>query len=255
MKRNGVSGARTQDGEFGEGEYVMKYVAATLLIAIAIGPASALDADVGGQAGGIGVGAGVSVGGDGASVQGGASADGIGGANVGGSVGTGNGSPSAGVGAGVNVDGVGGANVGGSVDTGTSSSAGGSTNSSGTSVGIGQGQGTRNAIVALPGALRPLVILPRNLGPSGERGFPLSPKIARKPGTPDEVVQVCQQAIFSAAKQLGAVGVQAASAGPVRRQRDGLTAPLSVRIDYGKQVRQAKVGCRLDAAGRVIGVT
>jgi hypothetical protein len=83
----------------------------------------------------------------------------------------------------------------------------------------------------------------------------LLPKIVPKPGTPDAVVRVCQQAIFLAAKPLGAVGVQAASAGPAHRQRNGLTAPLSVRIDYGKGVRQAKVGCRLDARGRVIAVT
>ena len=40
-----------------------KYVAATLSIAIAIGPASALDAGLGGNAGGVGAGAGVGVGG------------------------------------------------------------------------------------------------------------------------------------------------------------------------------------------------
>ena len=118
--------------------------------------------------------------------------------------------------------------------------------------------------MALPGALRPhaRIVLPRSLGPSGRStsargtwGYPLLPKIAQKPGTPDAVVRVCQQAIFSAAKPLGAVGVQAASAGPVRRQRNGLTAPLSVRIDYGKEVRQAQISCRLDAKGRVIAVT
>ena len=83
----------------------------------------------------------------------------------------------------------------------------------------------------------PILVLPRSLGPSDRgnaardtRGFPLLPKIVRKPGTSDAVVRVCQQAIFSAAKPLGAVGVQAASAGPVRRQRSGLTAPLSVSV-------------------------
>ena len=34
-----------------------------------------------------------------------------------------------------------------------------------------------------------------------------------------------------------------------------LTAPLSVRIDYRKEVRQARISCRLDAKGRVIRVT
>jgi len=38
------------------------------------------------------------------------------------------------------------------------------------------------------------------------------------------------------------------------------TAPIEVRIDYARQgggieVRQARVGCRLDAAGQVVAVT
>ena len=279
---------------------VMNYVAATLSIAIAIGPASALDVGVGGNVGGVGAGAGVGVGGGGASVGGGASAPGVGGANVGASAGTGTGAPSASVGARGNVNGVGGA--GASVGTGKSASDGGTsgaapagtaggstggrqavrldagsasgstggsiagstTNNSGASVGIGQSQNTRNPNVALPGTLTPnfrIVILPRSLGPSGRDtsargtwGYPLLPKLTQRPGTPNAVVRVCEQAIFSAAKPLGAVGVQAVSAGPVRRQRNGLTAPLSVRINYAKEVRQAKVGCRLDGAGTVIGV-
>ncbi|GLS33659.1 hypothetical protein [Neomesorhizobium albiziae] len=109
------------------------------------------------------------------------------------------------------------------------------------------------------------IVLPRSLAPSdrntpaasvqGTWGYPMLPKIAQKPGTSDAVVQACQQAIFSAARPLGAVGVHAASAGPMRRQPNGLTAPLSVRIDYGKEVRQAQISCRLDAKGRVITVT
>ena len=97
---------------------INKYVFAALSIAVAIGPARALDAGLDGKAGGIGVGADAGVGREGASLGGGAKADGVGGANLGGSVGTGNGAPSAGVGAGGNVDGVGGANLGGSVGTG-----------------------------------------------------------------------------------------------------------------------------------------
>lgn len=265
---------------------VMKYVAATLSIAIAIGPASALDAGLDGKAGGIGVGAGVGVGREGASLGGGASADGVGEADLGGSADTGNGAPSVGLGAGGDIDGVGKADLGGSVGMGdaapstgnggspgaaparsaggpTAGSAGGSSAGSATiSSGASQRQGTRNTKVALPNALMPIILLPRSLGPSGRDtsargtwGYPPLPKLTRKPGTSNAVVRVCQQAIFSAAKPLGAVGVQAASAGPVSRQRNGLTAPLSVQIDYGKEVRQATVGCRLDAKGRVIGVT
>ena len=270
----------------GEKIVMNKYVFAALSIAVAIGPASALDAGLGGKAGGIGVGAGVGVGREGASLGGGASADGVGGANLGGSVGTGNGAPSASVGAGGNVGGVGGANLGGrrsgngaraqhwaqllevgrrfvwrlasGLSAGSGRSAGGSTgigggsgsgtNSSGASVGIGQSQGTRNTIVALPGALmphfrihpaaQPGAFRSQHIG-AGYLGLSAVAQNRAEARHSNAVVRVCQQAIFSAAKPLGAVGVQAASAGPVRRQRNGLTAPLSVRIDYGKEVRQA----------------
>ena len=268
---------------------VMKYVAATLSIAIAIGPASALDVGLDGKAGGIGVGAGVGVGREvlpwevaraptglveqtledrparatehRAQASGlGGDIDGVGGADLGGSVGTGNAAPSAGDGG---SPGAAPARSAGGPTAGSAggSSAGSATISSGASS-HRQRQGTRNTKVALPNALMPIILLPRSLGPSGRDtsargtwGYPRLPKIARKPGTSNAVVRVCQQAIFSAAKPLGAVGVQAASAGPVSRQRNGLTAPLSVQIDYGKEVRQATVGCRLDAKGKVIGVT
>ena len=274
---------------------INKYVFAALSIAVAIGPARALDAGLGGKAGGIGVGADAGVGRQGASLGGGAKADGVGGANLGGSVGTGNGAPSASVGAGGNVDGVGGANLGGSVGTGNaapSASDGGSSGVAGGSAGgssgglsagsgpsaassTGRGAGSvngtsggiaRNTNVALPGALMPhaRIVLPRSLGPSDRStsasarrswGYPMLPKIAQKPGTSDAVVGACRQAIFAAARPLGAVGVQAASAGPVHRQPNGITARLSVRIDYGKEVRQAQISCRLDAKGKVITVT
>ena len=83
-----------------------KYVAAALMVGVAIGPASALDVGLGGNVGGLGVGAGVSAGSQGASVGVGASADGVGGANVGASVGTSNGSVGAGVSVGVGVTGI-----------------------------------------------------------------------------------------------------------------------------------------------------
>jgi hypothetical protein len=80
------------------------------------------------------------------------------------------------------------------------------------------------------------------------------------PGTPNAVVNVCRQAIVSAADALGAVNVRAVSAGTPRRERNGnLAAPIQVRIDYNRQggveVRQARITCRLDVAGRVIALT
>ena len=119
-------------------------------------------------------------------------------------------------------------------------------------------------------SVRQSIHLPRTLWPSkagGSRsartmGYPLLFVAPLKaiPGTPLAVVRVCRQAIASAARPLGAVSVRAASAGPLSRQRRGvLTAPIQVRIDYAQQgrmeVRQARIRCRLDAAGRVIGVT
>ncbi|TJW77939.1 MAG: hypothetical protein E5X43_28510, partial [Mesorhizobium sp.] len=65
-------------------------------------------------------------------------------------------------------------------------------------------------------------------------------------------------AIMSAATPLGAVSIHAVSAGALRQRRGALTAPIEVRIEYARQggieVQQARVGCRLDAAGRVTAV-
>lgn len=304
-----------------------KYPAAVLAIAVAIGPASALADGLGGKVGGIGVGASVGVGSNGASVGVGASVDGVGGANVGGSVGPSKGSAGvggnvggigagAGVGVGSNgasvgvdasVDGIGGANVGGSVGTsngslganvGAGTSPGGlgglsaSPSAGDESTGAGAapgstansrasaaseaptgpasvGVGKKAAAMVVTKGVRHAVALPRSLWPSkGGRdrqsttGYPLRPQVPLKtiPGTPAAVVRVCRQAIMSAAKPLGAVRVHAASAGTLRRHRRGaLTAPIEVRIDYARQggieVRQARVGCRLDAAGQVVAVT
>jgi hypothetical protein len=273
-----------------------KCVAAALSIAVAIGPASALDTGLGGEVGGIGVGAGLGLGKEGAAVGGGTSVDGVGGADVGGSVGTSNGSPGAGVGADGELGGTsGGLSTGvgsgaepsddsgagaglGSSTGGSAAAPGGTTGGSVTGSGpTASGTATTPGAATMPGTatapgirqargVRQAITLPRILWPSKARsnksgqgivGYPsrLLPTFEAIPGTPSAVVRVCRQAIESAARPLGAVGVHAVSAGPVRRQRNGLTAPLSVRIDYGKEVRQAKVGCRLDAAGRVIGLT
>ena len=71
-------------------------------------------------------------------------------------------------------------------------------------------------------------------------------------------MRACREAISSAAARFGAVRVSAVSAGPVDQGRNGLTAPIDVRISYARQgkieVRQARVGCRLDALGGVAAV-
>ncbi|WP_246676940.1 hypothetical protein [Mesorhizobium sp. B2-4-15] len=237
-----------------------EYFAAALAIGIAIGPASALDAGTGGKVGGLGVGAGVSVGSQGGSVGVGTNVDGAGGANVGASVGVGNGSPAAGVGASGNVG-----NTSGSPSTG---------------IGLGNAPSVENGSATAPGkpaaattatasakAARQSNFLPPILRPSkaGEGdpnpGYPLgSPEpFTAKPGTPTAIALACRAAIMSAAKPLGAVRVNAVSAGALRHSGGVLTAPIKVRIDYARQggieVRQARVSCRLNKAGRVTAVT
>ena len=103
------------------------------------------------------------------------------------------------------------------------------------------------------------ISLPRNLMPDGlSWGFALQAPLRAIPGTPNSVVRICVQAIERAAMPYGVVRVDAASSGPLRRQRHGTLAPLRVRIQYARQggveVRQARVSCRLDATGGVIDV-
>lgn len=249
-----------------------KYVAAALTIGIAIGPASALDAGVGGKVGGLGVSAGVSAGSQGASAGVGASVGGVGGANVGASVGAGNGSVSAGVSASGNVGSAGGGLSTGvgqgadpSAENGSAAAPGraaAATTASGSAATgtaptpTGTTAKTARQSIVLPSVLR----LPRAGQGDLARGYPFAPleALKAKPGTPAAVVQACRAAILSAAKPLGAVRVRVVSAGALRRRGGALMAPIQVRIDYagrgGIEIRQAQVGCRLDAAGRVIAI-
>ncbi|UVK37853.1 helicase [Mesorhizobium sp. AR10] len=255
-----------------------QYLAAALAIAVSIGPASAVDVGVGGKVGGIGAGAGLGVDSNGASVGVGTSVDGVGGADVGGAVDTSRGSPGANVGAGANLGDVSGG-VSAGLDAGDESAGGGATPGDttsgvagaaigGTAAPTSVGAGKKTAAIVVTKGVRYAIVLPRSLWPSkGDRnapgpstkGYPMLLPPVPIPGTPPAVVRVCRQAIMSAATPLGAVRVDAASAGPVRRHRRGaLTAPIEVRIDYARQggieVRQARVVCRLDAAGRVVAV-
>lgn len=224
------------------------YAAAALTIGIAIGPASALDVSVGGQVGGLGVDAGLSAGPQGASVGVGTSADGVGAAGVSTSGNLGD------VSGGVSSTGIG----VGDDPSAESRSATAPESPAAVTTATALAKTTRQAII-LPRALRP------SKAASGEfrrvtKGYPfgfLAPLKAR-PGTPAAVVRACRAAIMSAAMPHGAVRVYAASAGPLRQRRGGLTAPIEVRIAYkrrgGIEVRQARVGCRLDTAGMVTAV-
>ena len=272
-----------------------KYIAATWLITAAIMPASALDLNS--ELGGVGVDAGVSAGSQVGSGGGDAEAGGAADVDAGASVGTTDGSAGAGAGDAGGVDAgasVGtndgsagaGAEAGGAVDvdpgasTGTPSGStgtpGGSTGATGgASAGAGTGntpsggvarrtarrttgEGSSSADPSLPCALQ-LTRCGRDRTVQNTLGYSGQSLMRARRGTPRAVVRACQNAILSAAAPLGAVRVQAASAGAMRRDtRGALAAPIGVRIDYagagGIQVRQAEVRCRLDAAGRVIGV-
>lgn len=66
-------------------------------------------------------------------------------------------------------------------------------------------------------------------------------------------VSACRQAITVAAQPLGALRVSVGGLGPVRRGAGGYVAPIGVSIRYPRETRQARIQCRLNSAGVVIG--
>ncbi|ANN61510.1 hypothetical protein A9174_16735 [Mesorhizobium loti NZP2037] len=222
-----------------------------------------------GDVGGANVGASVGAGNVGVSASGNVGSASV---SAGGNVGSTGGGLSTGVGLGADPSAENGsaAAASGSAATAASGSAATGTGSAATGTGsaaTGTGSAaTATATTATARTARPSIALPPVLRPSragqGDltRGYPFAPleALKAKPGTPVAVVQACRAAILSAAKPLGAVRVRAVSAGALRRRGGALTAPIQVRIDYagrgGIEIRQAQVGCRLDAAGRVIAV-
>ena len=87
------------------------------------------------------------------------------------------------------------------------------------------------------------------------------PKLQYRPGTPNEIVDACRQAVVAAARtHASEVGVElirvdATSAGEMRRTRSGQRAPVEVGIVYsrsgGREARQGVVECRVDRRGQV----
>ena len=75
---------------------------------------------------------------------------------------------------------------------------------------------------------------------------------------PTPIVSACQRAVADAAQTFGALKVEAASAGRIKRaENGGVVAPVSVRITYGlakgaTQVRQADVECAIRGNGQVV---
>lgn len=253
-----------------------KHLAATFLIAVAIGPASALALGLDAKLGPVGVSAGVGIGKRGVSAGIGADADGVGGVKGG----TGLGKDGSGLGAGGNLGGKsGGPSVGSGSKSKSSNRGGKAKGSDGSARGRGGASGDGTAAGGGANTFTPFararsvgasIVLPPVLWPlkkkraaheRGEWAYPLRLPltIAAVPGTPSTVVGACRRAIASAASPLGAVRVRAASAGSLLRHRNGsLTAPLAVSIDYagqdGFQVRQARIRCRLDSSGKVVAV-
>ena len=230
-----------------------KYLAAAFLIAIAIEPAMALEAGVGARAGNVGVGASVGVGQSGASVGVGADVGSVGGADAGASVGTGNGSVGASVGASGQL---GGASVG---TSGQVSGEDASSDSRSASAPPGDTPGAPAATAAAAAGAPKSIVLPRILWPRSGRSSAVT-TIEAIPGTPGAMVRACREAIELAAIPFGVVNVRAMSAGSLSRlSRGAVSAPIAVRIHYARQggaeIRQARIRCHLDAAGRVIRLT
>src|SRR4051794_37875141 len=79
--------------------------------------------------------------------------------------------------------------------------------------------------------------------------------LAPAPGRND-LVEACRAMVEKSAEAHGAARVEARSAGPQRRVRNGSVAPVQFRILYPgvlrSQVRQARLTCKADRAGRII---
>lgn len=70
-------------------------------------------------------------------------------------------------------------------------------------------------------------------------------------------VERCRTSLASNSRSLGSVAVKVKEAGPEARTREGsMDVPVVARIEYArngrKQVREARVTCRLNSEGRVV---
>ena len=79
--------------------------------------------------------------------------------------------------------------------------------------------------------------------------------LAPAPGRND-LVEACRAMVEKSAQEQGAARVEAVSAGPQRRVRDGYVAPVQFRILYPdflrSQVRQARLNCKANREGKVL---
>lgn len=81
------------------------------------------------------------------------------------------------------------------------------------------------------------------------------------PKTPgrNSLVRACRSTVAQSARKLGAVRIDAASAGPERRTRSGSVAKVGFRLIYAShntrenyEVRQGVLTCRADRAGKIV---
>ena len=83
----------------------------------------------------------------------------------------------------------------------------------------------------------------------------LAQPLAPAPGRND-LVAACRAMVEKSAEAHGAERVEAVSAGPQRRVRDGSVAPVRFRIFYPgvlrSQVRQARLLCKADRDGNIV---
>ena len=123
----------------------------------------------------------------------------------------------------------------------------------------------------------PAKLAPERADPSGEQRFlaflpelglitatasdlqRLEQPLRTTPGTPIGVISACRDAVVAAAQNYGLVSVDATSAGSVRRDRYGMSAPIEMKVIYsrvlGREGRQAHITCHLDPEGRVVGAS
>ena len=110
------------------------------------------------------------------------------------------------------------------------------------------------SVAAIPRALLPVE---NGHGDNGWfRSIYLRQPLRAKPGTSLSVVQSCRNALVPRAVHYGATHVDVASAGrTVRLKGGGISAPVEARILFQRgnhvQVRQARLTCRFDQAGRI----
>ena len=75
-------------------------------------------------------------------------------------------------------------------------------------------------------------------------------------GAPSEAVENCRDSIAAAARPYGAVRVDGAAAGPMRKSQSGFSLPVTLNVIYARQggleARHATINCFMDTAGEVV---